>query len=82
MVIVFTVQNAQMQRHTGAKGKGAKELACHAAIERTDRLVCKRTVKHKKRTAADIDGAEGERLVHRNEKASVARDRAFVTEHL
>ena len=82
VVRVRAVELPQVQRHGGGPGKGEEELLRKLRIEGADLLRGQREVIAEGAPTGEIDGAQDERLVHRQEHAAVAADAPLVAQRL
>ena len=79
---IAAVGHVQVQRDPGVHGKRAEEFAAHAGVEPADALLREYRVEHQIGPPANVHRRRGERFIHRQKKAAVARNAALITERL
>ena len=80
MVVILPVQHLQMQIHHGAVRYGVEKLPRHLGVHAAAALACKAGVVHKVGPPAQIDGAECQRLIHRQHAAAVPHQPGLVAQ--
>ena len=80
MVVILPVEHLQMQIHHGAVRYGVEKLPRHLGVHAAAALACKAGVVHKVGPPAQIDGAECQRLIHRQHAAAVPHQPGLVAQ--
>ena len=80
MVVILPVEYLQMQIHHGAVRYGVEKLPRHLGVHAAAALACKAGVVHKVGPPAQIDGAECQRLIHRQHAAAVPHQPGLVAQ--
>ena len=80
VVVVPAVEHGEVEVHPGVLGEAIKEVPHHLRREVADGGAVEGGVEHEVEPAGEVDGAAGQRLVHRHERVAVAVDVGLVAE--
>ncbi len=79
---IVAIERFDMQGHAGIRRKGLKKFAHQIDVEIADLVARKLDPEHEHRPAGNVDRDAGQRFVHRQMQARVARDPAHIAERL